>query len=52
MKFSLTLAINLSKEVIENGRNVLSVGKFHPTLDEKNFDCGVRYTARMEKTFL
>ena len=35
MKFSPTLAIKLSKEVVENGRSVLSVCKFHPTLDEK-----------------
>ena len=35
MKFSPTLAIKLSKEVVEDGRSVLSVCRFHPTLDEK-----------------
>ena len=35
MKFSPTLAIKLSKEVVEYGRSVYSVCREYPTLDEK-----------------
>ena len=35
MKYSPTIAIKLSKEVVEEGRSVLSVCRLHPTLDEK-----------------
>ena len=47
MKYSPTIAIKLSKEVVEEGRSVLSVCRIHPTLDEKE----LRLWCRLYRTY-